>query len=375
MNMKTIRSILVATALAPLAIACSAAGEPTGTSGEDLMRLPGNGIGKPIGSLPLPPEPPTFPPADAMYCPKVNPQCSVSAFPYDPTADAKYKALGCTGEYHYSNGQSAGILGGIFIVCDDTPEVQTAFPYGIQSGVCDACLPDLPANEVYVVLEEFVGPNCRTGCPIGTFGTAPGGGIGLGRKGGDGHGRGDEVMSVLRACMVASIAGLVVACSAAPDEGTGSSDEAMMAVNHGGAGSVAVTPLPPLAFPPANAEYCPSDAPACTVTLDTPGEVAPEGCSDPFTYASNDGIGLVYGVLALCPDTPAIQSAYANTLFGGLCNACLPEAPAGTIYVGIDKVRRIYHVLPNCQTGCPLGGGNTVIGVGTTLGGGLSSHK
>ncbi len=81
--------------------------------------------------------------------------------------DRTLRDLGCAPAQHWFNGETSGLLGGILTACYDTPAVRAYFSPGQISaldGVCNACLPRLPASEVYVLIEAFVGPNCQSGC-------------------------------------------------------------------------------------------------------------------------------------------------------------------------------------------------------------------
>ena len=149
-------------------------GEAHGQTSEALARVGAGPIATVVRPPPPPPPPPelAFPPPNAIYCPTVEPRCSVAN---DGTRTPQLVALGCSDELHWFTGNSSGLLGGIVTLCPDTDAVRTQLS-SLGSPVvntCSACLPQAPPGEIYILLEAFVGPNCESGClthPIGQVG-------------------------------------------------------------------------------------------------------------------------------------------------------------------------------------------------------------
>ncbi len=129
--------------------------------------------------------------------------------------------------------------------------------------------------------------------------------------------------------------------------------------------SVTVTPV---AYPPANAQYCPQTDPklvassACSVSVSFPHVV-----SSPSPYAFLNGLvengcvsvtvsgpALATTDLMLCPDnatttiaTSHIGPVRASKLDKAYCSPCVPKAPAGQVYVKIWTDSG-----PGCTSGC-----------------------
>ncbi len=164
MNARTLTRLAVAPLLLTAFAACSAAPESTGTS-DDAIK-----VGGPIIRY-YPPAPP-WPVPTATYCPNWRPACTVTEESYadwssndPPFHDAQLKALGCTPPLRLATGTANGVISAMFAVCYDTPAVRATF-WVDENDECSACMPELPAGQIYVLTGYFaVGPNCPSGCP------------------------------------------------------------------------------------------------------------------------------------------------------------------------------------------------------------------
>lgn len=167
-------------------------------------------------------------------------------------------------------------------------------------------------------------------------------------------------LSMFRLLAVVPLAvGLLGACSAAPDESTASTTSDLDLVGR---------PVSPVKFHPAappwpvpNGTYCPAFRPTCTITVESyqlpasgvlpavDSQLQALGCTPPL-FLSGDTSGVITAYYALCFDTPAVRASFAVAEGDvDLCSACMPEPPAGQIYVytGPESVG------PNCPDGCP----------------------
>ncbi len=157
-----------------------------------------------------------------------------------------------------------------------------------------------------------------------------------------------------------------LACAATPvdEEGTESSQEALSR-----SPVVAPTPAPhptviapptrpPVvvpAFPPVPAIYCPSVDPNSTLVdmSNEPGwatknaELAANGCTGVHNWYTGYADSWLGANIALCTDTPAVRAKYPNPHMIGACDATIPRAPAGQVYVDLGD-----FVGPGCQSGC-----------------------
>ncbi len=144
---------------------------------------------------------------------------------------------------------------------------------------------------------------------------------------------------------------ILAACSAAPSDPTESSGDALMSV--GGLGSsggvfAPPDPPPPVVWPPAHPQYCPTVDPYCMITgtSPTPAAHVAAGCAataiDFFTAVpSEKGERLV-----LCPSSVSFPKHL------GLCDKCAPVAPSGQVYVILQG--GLVTSGP-CESGCPRG--------------------
>ncbi len=158
--------------------------------------------------------------------------------------------------------------------------------------------------------------------------------------------------------------GIIVACSAAPETIESSSGQLSL----GPPAPPPPKPLPvdpgppqppsPPVWPPANPTYCYSFDFACLVTAGTGGPS--RGQVDPALLTSL-GCTQSYGLtgvgeypngttFAVCVDSPTVRDDLSLLTIG--CDRCLPQLPAGEIY--IDTHIPPKHK-PNCPSGCPGG--------------------
>ena len=122
--------------------------------------------------------------------------------------------------------------------------------------------------------------------------------------------------------------------------------------------------------PPPPPQYCPLVNPTCHLSADTwstgPGFVAELGatgaCGTRYHYASGNPADLQISEIALCADTTAVRdvvgkyakwSVWRPIIGVNVCDACLPVAAAGKIYVVWADAG------PVCGSSCklPWGGG------------------
>jgi hypothetical protein len=120
------------------------------------------------------------------------------------------------------------------------------------------------------------------------------------------------------------------------------------------------TPPPP---PVPTTEYCPDVNPTCSVWPSTftsaPTEQALKnaGCAAPVFYHSGRPHDTPFAKAALCPASPAVRQIVANnvntyvapTPSAAACDACLPKAPAGAVYIFF---KRTDVIGPNCPNNC-----------------------
>lgn len=102
-----------------------------------------------------------------VYVPLYEAKCSLEPLPggdKGPIAE-KAKKLGCGPVLRYFGGGGAGWLGGLGTYCPDDKAVRDAAGMGFVGPYCDGCL-KVPAGQIFVIWESFVGPNCPSGCPI-----------------------------------------------------------------------------------------------------------------------------------------------------------------------------------------------------------------
>jgi len=144
----------------------------------------------------------------------------------------------------------------------------------------------------------------------------------------------------------------LAACSSSP-ESVGSSSEALTR-------GVPITkpiavynpPPSPPAWPAPDASYCSADpqceldSPVDALWLTTaPSELVALGCTQSYGfYETADSAGSAF---AVCFDTAAVAAAFQP--FTVTCDQCLPQLPAGQIYVSTGGPM----IKPNCPDGCP----------------------
>ena len=172
--MTTIRKALFALVVTcPLLGACSAAPEhPTGTEDDALRAIGsgglGNGGGGHNGQTSV-----TWPIPNLQYCSDVDPQCVAKLLPTARTwIEAGCAPLSLRVDFndHPYNGPD-GLVFATYVLCPSGVGVKDQWSY------CDACLPEAPQGEAWVVTDEASGP-CQSGCHTGTgTGTGTGGGV------------------------------------------------------------------------------------------------------------------------------------------------------------------------------------------------------
>ena len=109
------------------------------------------------------------------------------------------------------------------------------------------------------------------------------------------------------------------------------------------------------AFPPMPAVYCPSVDPNSSLVdmASEPGwaatnaELRADGCTSVHNWYTGYAAGWLGANIALCTDTPAVRAKYSNPRMVGACDAKIPRAPAGQVYIDLGD-----FVGPNCQGGC-----------------------
>ena len=140
------------------------------------------------------------------------------------------------------------------------------------------------------------------------------------------------------------LAALAVACSAAPDDATESTTEAL-----GRGGSWLPQPRP--VWPLANPQYCPTVWPHCDVvrTEPTDPQFILYGCATQSVridygneHPYNGPNGMILGTYVLCP----VGAVPAYDVVASPCNKCVPEAPPGQVWA------LTFEAVGPCQTGC-----------------------
>jgi hypothetical protein len=164
------RSLLLSFFMLPLVlVSCTAAPADDVESTDDALKK--QNLGEELAP-PKPNKPPVKDPP-GLACGLKNPSCTYTPGDAElnwlsPENDADRIAFGCDPAFRYTNGAGAGFLGGIFSRCPDTPAMRERFPTGYGSKYCDKCLPPPGHGKIYVMWLAFVGPNCPSGCQIGT---------------------------------------------------------------------------------------------------------------------------------------------------------------------------------------------------------------
>jgi hypothetical protein len=167
-------------------------------------------------------------------------------------------------------------------------------------------------------------------------------------------------MLVRRTLVAALVFGsALVACSAAPDGGAASSDEALRNCGTDCGGTDPGSPPTPT-----SGATCPSVNPGCwsqqLAWSQFPAAyqaLNTANCNAPIAWTSP----MMGENLALCPNTTAVANWVAQ--HGGArevsaCDTCLPRAGRGSVWVRLDAAVKVdcgtsnQWCLPNCPSGC-----------------------
>ena len=168
---------------------------------------------------------------------------------------------------------------------------------------------------------------------------------------------------------------LTAACSSAPEQET--ADSTSEALNNspvqphpGGGGLIDIGPVGPIdpgpygpvpAWPITNRKaYCPRVDTHCSLNSTTQwndaataaknAELASYGCTPQQQFFTGFSAGWLGGIIALCSDSLALRQHYSHYYFdamNGACDACIPRAPAGQVWIMLEA-----FVGPNCPNGC-----------------------